>query len=87
MRQAEGVSPPDPCRANEARELWDDDAREFAPHLDRLGVGSGGWEVAFRCRLTGVLWLEDWPRSGEHGGGPQRLRRIEELPDWITDSA
>jgi len=42
MRQAEGVSPADPCNASEVHELWGDDAREFAAHLDRLGLGSGG---------------------------------------------
>lgn len=65
------------CRCAELTSLWDAEAKDYqSAHLKVLKVQAGGWEVLFRCPATGLLWLEDWPNSEEHGGGPRRLRRI-----------
>jgi hypothetical protein len=67
------------CRCVDLTVLWDADARDYAAsHLKLVEVRAGGWEVVFRCPVTGLLWLEDWPRSEEHGGGPRRLARLDE---------
>jgi hypothetical protein len=83
--QSERVTDRDPCDDTTVRERWDADAREFAAtHLVRLAVGAGGWEALYTCPLSGQLWLEDYPRSEEHGGGPTRLRVVHETPTWYS---
>ena len=65
------------CRCANLTVLWDEDAKDYAnAHLKAVEVRAGGWEVIFRCPVTYLLWLEDWPRSEEHGGGPRRLSRL-----------
>lgn len=65
------------CRCDSVSELWDKEAKEYADeHLEELEVRASGWEVIYKCPVTGHRWLEDYPRSGEHGGGPMRLRRL-----------
>lgn len=54
-------------------------AKDFAyTELTRLGSTSSGWVVVYRCPRCGAYWVLDWPLSGMQGGGPARLRRIEE---------
>jgi hypothetical protein len=62
------------CRLGE---LWDHDARAYADgHLERTEVRAEGWEFVYMCPTTGARWVEDRPRSEEHGGGPPRLREV-----------
>jgi hypothetical protein len=66
------------CRCGEVTELWDAEAKRYADeHLTQQEVRADGWEVLYACAATGARWLEDWPRSAEHGGGPCRLRRVD----------
>lgn len=66
------------CRCEEISELWGDEAKSYADkHLEQVEVRADGWEVLYRCPITGHHWLEDYPRGEEHGGGPMRLRRLD----------
>jgi hypothetical protein len=66
------------CRCDDITELWDDDAKVYADeHLERVETRADGWEVLYRCVVSQRTWLEDYPRSEEHGGGPMRLRRLD----------
>ncbi len=70
------------CRCAEVTELWDAEAKDYeAAHLRLIETRAGGWEAVFECPETGVRWIEDWPRSEEHGGGPRRLSRLQSTED------
>lgn len=67
------------CGRMTVSELWDDEARALIRSgLEQLEVRAEGWEVLYRCLARGTLWLEDYPHSEEHGGGPMRLRITSE---------
>lgn len=66
------------CRCGEVAELWGEAAKAYEDeHLRLIETSAGGWVTVFVCPDTAIAWTEDWPRSGEHGGGPRRLRRAE----------
>lgn len=66
------------CRCPELQELWDEEAWAFITgHLEKEEVRADGWEVVYRCPLTGAKWLRDNPQGEYHGGGPMRLRRLD----------
>ena len=68
------------CRCTDVIELWDDEAKAYADvHLQQVEVRAEGWEVLYRCPTTSARWLEDYPHSEEHGGGPMRLRQLSDL--------
>lgn len=74
------------CRCGDVIEMWDGEAKSYADeHLEEIEVRAGGWEVVYECHLTGERWLEDCPRSGEHGGGPMRLRQLSDRPEYEWD--
>lgn len=65
------------CRCAEISELHESAAKAYAKnHLTRVEVRADGWEVTYRCPNTDAEWLEDYPRSEQHGGGPMRLRQL-----------
>ena len=65
------------CRCVEERELWDEEAFQYArTHLRRVQIRADGWEVLYRCPETNAEWLQDNPHGELHGGGPVRLRRL-----------
>lgn len=67
------------CRCEAVSLLSGDDARRYAAeHLEKIEVRADGWETLYRCPSTGRLWLKDYPRSAEQGGGPARLRQVVE---------
>jgi hypothetical protein len=69
------------CRCGEIQELWDEDAKSYTDHhVAPVSVAASGWEAVYRCEETGARWVEDYPRSEEHGGGPIRLRRHDGWP-------
>ena len=69
------------CELATACIFWDIAATCYAAdHLVEVEVRAAGWEVLYRCPQTGARWLEDHPRSEEHGGGPIRLRRHDGWP-------
>ncbi len=69
------------CQYEQLTELWEAGAVRYADsHLDEIEVRASGWERILKCPQTDQLWLEDYPRSAEHGGGPVRLRRMPADP-------
>jgi hypothetical protein len=67
------------CRCQDIKELSGNDAKAYtAEHLERIGSRASGWEILYRCPDTEKVWLEDYPRGEEHGGGPMRLRQVED---------
>lgn len=70
------------CRCLDLQELWDEDAKSLIrEHLEKIEVRADGWEAVYRCPNTGATWLRDYPHSERHGGGPLRLRRLDESAD------
>ncbi|NLX06645.1 MAG: hypothetical protein GXY33_16025 [Phycisphaerae bacterium] len=59
------------------RELNGAEAQEFARlHLNLIRVDVESWITEYVCPETGGRWIEDYPHSEMHGGGPPRLRRV-----------
>jgi len=50
----------------------------LATKLVRVRTDQGGWTVIYRHRQTGRLWELSHPRSEMHGGGPRRLRLLQD---------
>jgi len=66
------------CRCADLQQLWDEEAKAYIDeHLEEVEVRAAGWEVVYRCPITGRQWLEDYPHGELHGGGPMRLRRLD----------
>jgi hypothetical protein len=66
------------CQCDLVMEMSGDAARQYAAdHLEKIEVRADGWEVLYRCPVTGRLWLKDYPRGAEQGGGPARLAQVE----------
>lgn len=57
-------------------ELTGAEAARYVMHLRLVAQYADAWEAEYVCDQTGHRWLEDYPRSEQHGGGPPRLRRI-----------
>ena len=57
--------------------LYGEEAKRFAQeYLVKVEVDAVLWTKKFIDPLTGDEWIMDFPESGLHGGGPERLRRI-----------
>lgn len=70
------------CRCADLGELLGDEARAYAnDHLSLVETRADGWELVLRCPETDLMFLRDYPRSEEHGGGPTRLRRLAQSRD------
>lgn len=66
----------DACDAA-ASPVWGHGAAALASqHLDEVSRDGTAWTRVLRCPMTGTDWLEDYPFSEMHGGGPTRLRRL-----------
>lgn len=66
------------CTCDQVLEHGDDGAQTYAQaHLVEVDRDVSGWTTTYRCPELGILWLEDWPWSEMHGGGPRRLRQFE----------
>lgn len=50
----------------------------LATKLEKVRTEEDGWIVIYRHRDTNQLWELSYPQSALHGGGPRRLRRIDE---------
>lgn len=48
-------------------------------HLQELGRDETGWDPLFLDPDDGRLWELTYPQSELHGGGPPRLRLLDEL--------
>ena len=67
------------CACATLFELTDNEAHEYArEHLEKGEVDDQQWLVKYRCPETRRSWLLDYPDSGYHGGGPPRLRQLDE---------
>lgn len=65
------------CRCEEISELEGNDALDYIEsHLIKIKVDGKKWEITFKCPLTDIMWLKDYPHSEYHGGGSPRLRKL-----------
>lgn len=65
------------CVCTTTDELNGRTAEEYAQsHLKKLSVNGELWEILFECPITGIQWIEDFPQSEAHGGGPPRMRKL-----------
>lgn len=69
------------CRCNELAEMQDGAVSDqYKQHLRQVRVDAANWEIEYVCPITGHRWIEDFPMSYAHGGGPSRLRRVTDQP-------
>lgn len=56
-------------------------------HLRKLKVDSDQWLVLYECPDTGQYWVQSYPHSEMHGGGPPRFDRAtpEEVARLFPD--
>jgi hypothetical protein len=47
-------------------------------HLEKMSVDPVAWTTTYRCPETGRTWLLDHPHGELQGGGPPRLRQLDE---------
>ena len=65
------------CNCQNTSELNGNDAIEYAEnHLIKIQVDGENWQILYKCPLTGIQWLKDYPHSEYHGGGSPRLRKM-----------
>ncbi len=50
----------------------------LANKLEQIRTEEGGWTIVYRHRQTGQLWELSHPRGERHGGGPRRLRLLQD---------
>lgn len=68
------------CRCEKILELHGNEALEYSrSHLVEVRAMDDDWTTEFSCPVTGHRWLLDYPHSGQHGGGPPRLRRMDTI--------
>lgn len=61
------------------KELHGAEARAYADqHLQKVKENSESWEIEYVDPETGQKWVMDFPHGEYHGGGPPRLRLVEE---------
>ena len=66
------------CACATLYRLDDNEARQYAAeHLTKTGHDYKSWAVAYECEATGRTWILDYPDSEYHGGGPPRLRQVD----------
>jgi hypothetical protein len=46
--------------------------KEYMDEIKRLS----GWEILYACKVCGSYWEIFYPYSESHGGGPIRLRKM-----------
>ncbi len=52
-------------------------AKEYClNHLETISTDGENWLITYKCPVTGIQWLQDYPHSEYHGGGSPRLRRL-----------
>jgi hypothetical protein len=56
-------------------------------HLVEDSVDNVQWTVTYHCPVTGREWLRDSPQSELHGGGPPRLRQLDESGHPVTQES
>lgn len=44
-------------------------------HLTELSVDLSEWHAYYKCPITGICFVMDWPHSHLHGGGWPRISR------------
>jgi len=74
------------CACGSLFELIGNEAGQYArEHLERLEVDVVNWTERYRCPDTGRRWLLDAPWSGLHGGGPPRLRQLDQNGEPVDE--
>ena len=70
---------PTPCACDHVFRLDGNEADAYAnEHLVEDSVDDVNWTVAYHCPLTSRKWLRDSPQGALQGGGPPRLRQLDE---------
>ena len=74
------------CACDSLVELHGEEAaRYLREHLEKLDVDPVNWLVRYRCPDTGRLWIRDFPRGESQGGGPPRLRQLDQDGNSIDE--
>ena len=61
------------------KELRGAEAKAYADqHLRKVRGDPQTWEIEYVNPETGQTWIMDFPHGAYHGGGPPRLRPVEE---------
>jgi hypothetical protein len=67
------------CECTWIEALEGADASDYAEsHVQVAKIDSVAWTTEYVCPDTGIHWLLDYPSSEQHGGGPPRLRKIQD---------
>jgi hypothetical protein len=48
--------------------------------LKQIQIDGVNWLIYYFDEETGEKWVEEYPHSELHGGGPPQLRKIEKFP-------
>ena len=68
-----------PCQCNSVTHMHGRDGQDYAKaHLVQIKIDDENWTILHQCPVTGKYWKEDFPRSGEHGGGSPEFNQISE---------
>ena len=67
------------CRCADVDRLEGAEAEYYIrDHLRKVSTDPQTWEVLLECPNTGMRWLERFPKSELHGGGPPVLDRLND---------
>jgi hypothetical protein len=53
---------------------------EKIKHLTEVKVDSTSWQIFYLDTVTSEKWVQEYPQSESHGGGPPILRLIDKFP-------
>ncbi|HET9057246.1 MAG TPA: Imm27 family immunity protein [Chitinophagaceae bacterium] len=53
---------------------------EKKPSLKKVEVDKVNWKVYYLDEKTNEKWVEEYPHSEMHGGGPPQLRLLDKFP-------
>lgn len=60
--------------------LKGDELNEKKSSLKKVEIDKVNWKIYFLDEKTNEKWVEEYPYSEMHGGGPSELRQIKKFP-------
>jgi hypothetical protein len=73
------------CACESVFALTGNEAAQYASeHLFELEVDAVNWTVRYQCPATRRIWLCHYPHGELHGGGPPRLRQLDQSGEPIA---
>jgi hypothetical protein len=73
------------CACQQLSRLDGNEADAYtSEHPVEDSVDNVQWTVTYHCPVKGRRWLIDSPQSELHGGGPPRLRQLDEGGQPVT---